>query len=100
MLIPIGAIAKASAKPWVITGVVEIDNLARILDDARAPWMDSCAAPGHPMIDSLWGERRSIAQYRVSLRKPGLAGVAGILACHGITATERLHRAWKRRNRA
>ena len=29
---------------------------------------DSCATPDHPMIDSLWAERRSIAQYRIALR--------------------------------
>ena len=23
-------------------------------------WIDSCAAPGHPMIDSIWRERRSL----------------------------------------
>jgi len=29
------------------------------------------------MIDSLWAERRSVAQYRIALRKPGIAGVKG-----------------------
>ena len=57
--------------------LIEMDNLARVLDARRAPWMDSCAVPGHPMIDSLWAERRSVAQYRIALRKPGIAGVKG-----------------------
>jgi CelD/BcsL family acetyltransferase involved in cellulose biosynthesis len=66
--------------------LVEIDNLARILDDRAAQWMDSCAEAGHPMIESLWAERRTIAQYRVALRKPA-AGV--VLAAIG--AAERVH---------
>ncbi|MET0360259.1 MAG: GNAT family N-acetyltransferase, partial [Sphingobium sp.] len=50
--------------------LIEMDNLARVLDDRLTPWMDSCAMPGHPMIDSLWAERRAIVQYRVALHKP------------------------------
>jgi CelD/BcsL family acetyltransferase involved in cellulose biosynthesis len=50
--------------------LIEIDNLAAVQDDHVAAWMDSCATPDHPMIDSLWAERRSIAQYRVALKGP------------------------------
>ncbi len=56
--------------------LIEQHNLARVLDAKVAPWMDSCAAPDHPMIDSLWGERRTIAQYRIGLNKGPLAGLA------------------------
>lgn len=52
--------------------LIEIDNLHAVQDDPAVTWMDSCAAPDHPMIDSLWGERRSIVQYRVALRGSGL----------------------------
>lgn len=31
-----------------------------LLDAADIDWIDSCAAPGHPMIDSIWRERRSL----------------------------------------
>ena len=72
--------------------LVEMDNLARVLDAGRAPWMDSCAAPDHPMIDSLWAERRSIVQYRVALHKPGLAGLRGRLVRFGIGAAEAINR--------
>ncbi|MBK5265779.1 MAG: GNAT family N-acetyltransferase [Alphaproteobacteria bacterium] len=48
--------------------LIEIDNLRHVLDGNGPDWMDSCAAPGHPMIDSLWAERRHIVQYRVALR--------------------------------
>ena len=31
-----------------------------LLDRADIDWIDSCAAPGHPMIDSIWRERRTL----------------------------------------
>ena len=71
--------------------LIEQDNLARVLDAHVAPWMDSCAAPDHPMIDSLWAERRAIAQYRVALRKPGIAGLAGRAALPAMTFTEKTY---------
>jgi len=46
-----------------------------VQDDPAIGWMDSCAAPDHPMIDSLWAERRTIVQYRIALRGTGLARV-------------------------
>ncbi|MFT3968106.1 MAG: GNAT family N-acetyltransferase [Sphingobium sp.] len=79
--------------------LVEMDNLARVLDARAAPWMDSCAAPGHPMIDSLWAERRAVAQYRIALRKPGLAGLRGRLVRSGIGAAEALNRFVKDKDR-
>lgn len=52
--------------------LIELDNLRRLLDDVNGPeWMDSCAVPDHPMIDSLWAERRTIVQYRVALKGAG-----------------------------
>ncbi|MBT2188833.1 GNAT family N-acetyltransferase [Sphingobium nicotianae] len=67
--------------------LIEQDNLARVLDDRITPWMDSCAAAGHPMIDSLWGERRMIAQYRIGLDK----GLLGSLALSGMSLAERAY---------
>lgn len=75
--------------------LVEMDNLARVLDAGRAPWMDSCAVPGHPMIDSLWAERRTVAQYRIALRKGGLAGLRGRLVRFGIGVAEGIGRRMK-----
>ncbi len=40
--------------------LLEIDNLKVILSDPTVRWMDSCAEPGHSMIDRLWNERRII----------------------------------------
>lgn len=49
--------------------LIELDNLRQVLDREDGPlWMDSCAAPDHPMIDSLWAERRTMVQYRVALK--------------------------------
>lgn len=74
--------------------LIEIDNLRAILDGpASGPhaldWMDSCAAPDHPMIDGIWAERRSIAQFRVALGGPGATGLArrAVFAATGLAET-------------
>jgi CelD/BcsL family acetyltransferase involved in cellulose biosynthesis len=46
--------------------LLQIDNL-EILDRADIGWMDSCAMQDHPMIDSLWTERRAIVRVTVPL---------------------------------
>lgn len=53
--------------------LIEIANLHAVQDDPAIAWMDSCAAPDHPMIDSLWAERRTIVQYRIALHGRGTA---------------------------
>ncbi|MFZ2997469.1 GNAT family N-acetyltransferase [Sphingobium sp.] len=53
--------------------LIEIANLHAVQADDAIAWMDSCAAPGHPMIDSLWAERRTIVQYRIALHGSGVA---------------------------
>lgn len=53
--------------------LIEIANLHAVQDDPAIGWMDSCAAPDHPMIDSLWAERRTIVQYRIALHGRGVA---------------------------
>jgi CelD/BcsL family acetyltransferase involved in cellulose biosynthesis len=50
--------------------LLQIDNLD-ILRDHGLAWMDSCAAEGHPMIDSLWAERRHVGRVSVGLRGLG-----------------------------
>jgi CelD/BcsL family acetyltransferase involved in cellulose biosynthesis len=47
--------------------LIQLENL-KILDDPRIAWMDSCAAEDHPMIDSLWTERRAIVRVSVPLK--------------------------------
>lgn len=46
--------------------LIQLQNLA-ILDNPAIAWMDSCAAADHPMIDSLWGERRGIVRVTLPL---------------------------------
>jgi hypothetical protein len=53
--------------------LIEIANLHAVQDDPTIGWMDSCAAADHPMIDSLWAERRTIVQYRIALHGRGMA---------------------------
>ena len=46
--------------------LIQLENLA-ILDRPEIAWMDSCAAQDHPMIDSLWTERRAIVMATIRL---------------------------------
>lgn len=59
--------------------LIELENL-RILERPDVAWMDSCASEKHAMIDSLWGERRSIV--RVTVPLSGLRRRATFTACH------------------
>jgi len=49
--------------------LVQIENLA-VLARGDVAWMDSCAVEDHPMINSLWGERRAIVRVTVPLGGP------------------------------
>ncbi len=51
--------------------LLELDNIERLHDPRRGiAWMDSCAVPGHPMIEHVWSERRRIAYIMCSARGP------------------------------
>lgn len=62
-----------------------------LLDDARIEWTDSCAAPDHPMIDSIWRERRRLVWINVPL-----AGGADRLRFRALAGAEKMWRRWKR----
>lgn len=64
--------------------LIQLENLD-ILDRQGIAWMDSCATADHPMIDSLWGERRAIA--RVTLP---LAGWRSRALFHAARAVEHI----------
>lgn len=49
--------------------LLEMDNIAAIHENPALRWMDSCADPGHPMIERLWGERRAIESLWISTGK-------------------------------
>lgn len=79
--------------------LIEIDTLRAALSDPQLDWMDSCAAPGHPMIDGIWAERRSIVQYRVALKGRGWSGIKRRTAFAATGLAEKLIRAIKRESR-
>ena len=47
--------------------LIELENLGVVLGDPELDWMDSCAIENHPMINSLWAQRRAIVQLSVPL---------------------------------
>lgn len=61
-----------------------------LLNDPRIAWVDSCAAPGHPMIDSVWRERRALVWVNVPLSSP-----SDRLRFAMLTKAERAWRRWK-----
>ena len=46
--------------------LIKIENL-KVLGRPDIEWMDSCAVENHPMINSLWAERREIVRITVPL---------------------------------
>jgi Acetyltransferase (GNAT) domain len=71
--------------------LIELKNLPRVLGDPEIEWMDSCAVEDHPMINGLWGERRTIVQVSVPLY--GLRRKAIYAACRAAeTASAKLRK--------
>ena len=62
--------------------LIQIENL-QILEHREIAWMDSCAIENHSMINSLWGERRTLVRVTVPL-----AGTPRRLLFHGCRAIE------------
>lgn len=58
--------------------LLQIENLA-LLTRPGIDYCDSCAAEGHPMIDSLWTGRRSIGRYSVAIGGSGRRTIFGAL---------------------
>jgi CelD/BcsL family acetyltransferase involved in cellulose biosynthesis len=58
----------ARASPGV---QLTLDLTDALLSDATVDWCDSCASAGHAMIDSIWRERRMMADQLIAL-EPGL----------------------------
>jgi CelD/BcsL family acetyltransferase involved in cellulose biosynthesis len=77
----------ARFSPGVLLQQANLD----LLGDDRIDWVDSCAAPGHPMIDSVWRERRHL----VWVNAP-LAGGADRLRFRALVEVEKMWRRWKR----
>ncbi len=54
----------ARFSPGVLIQLANYD----LLDLPGVDWMDSCAVENHPMINSMWGERRRLVRISVPLR--------------------------------
>ncbi|GAB5487900.1 MAG: GNAT family N-acetyltransferase [Parasphingorhabdus sp.] len=48
-------------------GVLLQHKNLNVLKNRDIQWMDSCAAQGHPMIDSLWSGRRYVGRFSIEL---------------------------------
>jgi CelD/BcsL family acetyltransferase involved in cellulose biosynthesis len=77
----------ARFSPGVLLQQANLD----LLTDERIDWVDSCAAPGHPMIDSVWRERRALVWVNVPL-----GGATDRLRFSLLSKAERAWRRWKR----
>jgi CelD/BcsL family acetyltransferase involved in cellulose biosynthesis len=58
----------AHVSPGVL---LALDATRTLLADPTLAWCDSCAGPDHPMIDRLWGERRTMVDWLMAV-EPGL----------------------------
>ncbi len=63
--------------------LLEHEHGVHLHEEGEVAWMDSCAQPGHPMIERLWPDRRAIAT---------LLSDAGSLRGRGIVAAQPLLR--------
>lgn len=72
---------------------------ASLMADGRIGFVDSCAVPGHSMIDRLWPARLGISHRLIAVQplKPGLAFHAVVALRHGLhAARDRAKRLLKR----
>jgi Acetyltransferase (GNAT) domain len=58
--------------------LLQLENLM-LLERADVEWCDSCAAEGHPMIDSLWRDRRHVGRYSFAIGGYARRAVFGLL---------------------
>ena len=71
--------------------LLQLENL-KVLENPLIAWMDSCAAEDHPMIDSIWSDRRHIGRFSIELK-----GVSRRAVFRGVRLGEQLMGAMKRR---
>ncbi len=51
--------------------VLEKINVSKLHETEQVQWMDSCAAPDHPMINTLWPERRMLQSASIATGRRG-----------------------------
>lgn len=52
-----------------------LKGIGAFLADPRIDWVDSCAIPGHPMIDHIWVQRRAMRSVSVATGHPAASAV-------------------------
>ncbi len=45
-----------------------LKGIGAFLRDGRTEWVDSCAIPGHPMVDHIWAQRRTMRSVTIATR--------------------------------
>jgi hypothetical protein len=68
--------AYAKSSPGVL---LELDNIDELHRRPDLYWLDSCAIPGHFMINRLWKERRTIQSLVLATSRWTGNGVVGLL---------------------
>ena len=58
---------------WSPGVLLELETIKWFHNRTNLQWMDSCATAGHPMINSLWPDRRNIESVIIPSRRPGSA---------------------------
>ena len=59
--------------------VLEKINVSKLHETTQVHWMDSCAVPDHPMINTLWPERRVLQSVAIATgRKGSRAAIAAM----------------------
>jgi len=51
--------------------ILEKINVTKLHETERVQWMDSCAVPDHPMINTLWPERRMLQSISIATGRIG-----------------------------
>lgn len=75
--------------------MLEIENIRRLHEDSKIKWMDSCAIPGHQMIERLWLDRRPIQSTLIPAG--GRTSKFVLSALPFIRSARRTVRRWRRR---
>ncbi|WP_437224262.1 GNAT family N-acetyltransferase [Planctomicrobium sp. SH661] len=71
---------------------LEFDSLQHLAADEEITWSDSCAVPGHQMIDRLWTERRLVR--RMILSTGTSTGDLAIGALPFLRSLNRVRKRW------
>ncbi len=59
--------------------ILEKINVSKLHETERVQWLDSCAVPDHPMINTLWPERRMLQSLSIATGRFGSRTAVGAL---------------------